>query len=89
MKQLSSDVGLEESDRAADRGRRSSQASAGAGEAALVDGRDKDFHRVDAVHLFFRLKEDWPPGHRHLSAKRQDERLATAFARRLGYTPAV
>ena len=26
---------------------------AGAGEAALVDGRDKDFHRVDAVHLFF------------------------------------
>jgi hypothetical protein len=50
-------MGLEEGDGAADGGRRAAKAPAGAGETALVDGRHKDFHRVDAVHPFFRLAE--------------------------------
>ena len=58
VKQLRADMRFEEGDRAADRGRRPAKAPAGAGEAALVDGRHKDFHRVDAVHRFFRLAEE-------------------------------
>ena len=44
------------------------KAPAGAGEAALVDRRHKHFHRVDAVHLFFRTGEHWPSFHRLSSA---------------------
>ncbi len=55
MKQFNANMRLEEGDCAADGGRRPAEAPARAGEAALVDGRHKDFHRVDAVHFFFRL----------------------------------
>ena len=53
MKQLGADMRLEEGDRAADRRRRPAEPPARAGEAALVDGRHEDFHRVDAVHWAF------------------------------------
>ena len=61
MKQFSADMLLEEGDRAAHRRRRSAEAPARTGEAALVDGRHKDLHRVDAIHLFYRSEKQWLP----------------------------
>ena len=60
MKQLGPDMGLEEGDRAAHRRRRPAKPPARAGEAALVDGRHKDFHRVDAVHGLFHVEDAGP-----------------------------
>jgi hypothetical protein len=51
MKQFGADMLLEESDRPAHGGRRPAKAPAGASEAALVDGRNKHLHRIDAIHL--------------------------------------
>ena len=61
MKQFGADMRLEEGDRAAHRRRRPAEAPARAGEAALVDGRHKDLHRVDAIHLFYRSEKQWLP----------------------------
>src|SRR5258705_7855346 len=66
MKQFSANMRLEESDRAADRCRRSAEAPARTSKTPLGDGRHKDFHRVDAVHFFFRLEQRW------LKARRAD-----------------
>src|SRR5258705_12269306 len=59
MKQFSANMRLEESDRAADGCRRSAEAPARTSKTPLGDGRHKDFHRVDAVHFFFRLEQRW------------------------------
>jgi hypothetical protein len=61
MKQLGADMLLQERDRAAHGRRRPAEASARTGETALVDNRHKDLHRVDAIHLFSRLEEQWLP----------------------------
>src|SRR5258705_11447271 len=66
MKQFSANMRLEESDRAADGCRRSAEAPARTSKTPLGDGRHKDFHRVDAVHFFFRLEQRW------LKARRAD-----------------
>src|SRR5271166_2960877 len=50
MQQLGTDVRFEEGDSAADRGRRTTELATGAHKTALVERRDKDFHRIDTVH---------------------------------------
>ena len=57
VEQLGADMVLQERDRPADRRRRSPQAPPRPGEAALVHGRHEHLHRVDAIHLLFRLGE--------------------------------
>src|SRR5258705_10866846 len=59
MKQFGANMRLKESDRAADGCRRSAEAPARTSKTPLGDGRHKDFHRVDAVHFFFRLEQHW------------------------------